>query len=295
MAREQSTAASEAPLKKVIADALRADILAAHYTPGTPLPSEPELSARYSVSRPTVRDAVAALILEGLVTVVRGRGTFVRPVPDRHLILLGMSPREDIACPTFADTARVWGWTQLPRPDQTDHDEPTTHRISFVPADRETATILNVRPGSRTLRRYSLWQHSNRVRIEVSSYAIAALIPDWTDNAEEYTTQSGALLSAITQGRHPATLETLTTARMPYADERDRLTMEPGAPILLIRRVRSDKDGRPLEFTEIKASAEQFETTHTMENAGLIPDEVWEAMDGDSPLESVSGRILLAL
>lgn len=71
--------------------------------------------------------------------------------------------------------------------------------------------------------------------------------------------------------------------------------MEPGAPILLIRRIRVDKDGRPLEVTEVKASAEQFETTYTMENHAQIPDEVWDAIDARlfaaaAPAELPHGR-----
>ncbi|WP_423229325.1 GntR family transcriptional regulator [Streptosporangium minutum] len=86
--------------------AARRSCAASPYTPGAPLPSETALSARYSVSRPTVRDAVKALVGEGLVSVVRGRGTFVRAVPDRHAILLGTWPRHDIADPEFIPTAR---------------------------------------------------------------------------------------------------------------------------------------------------------------------------------------------
>jgi GntR family transcriptional regulator len=45
--------------------------------PGTLLPSEPELAKEYEVSRVTLRVAVDALALDGLVTRVQGRGTFV--------------------------------------------------------------------------------------------------------------------------------------------------------------------------------------------------------------------------
>jgi GntR family transcriptional regulator, N-acetylglucosamine utilization regulator len=46
--------------------------------PGSPIPSERDLAARYSVSRLTVRSAVARLVADGLLTTVRGKGTYTR-------------------------------------------------------------------------------------------------------------------------------------------------------------------------------------------------------------------------
>lgn len=51
--------------------------------PGAALPSEPELVSRYDVSRPTVRKAIETLVSEGLAYVMRSRGSFVRPIPQR--------------------------------------------------------------------------------------------------------------------------------------------------------------------------------------------------------------------
>lgn len=45
-------------------------------TPGSPIPSERELAQRYGVSRLTVRSAISRLVYEGLLTRVRGKGTF---------------------------------------------------------------------------------------------------------------------------------------------------------------------------------------------------------------------------
>lgn len=48
---------------------------------GTPFPSEHTLQAEYDVSRHTVRQALRDLRTQGLITVRRGRGVSVRPVP----------------------------------------------------------------------------------------------------------------------------------------------------------------------------------------------------------------------
>jgi len=64
-------------LYKRVADELRAAILAGSYPPGRRLPAERELAEMYNVSRPTVREAVIALELQGLVEVRIGAGVFV--------------------------------------------------------------------------------------------------------------------------------------------------------------------------------------------------------------------------
>lgn len=46
-------------------------------TPDAPIPSERELTARFGVSRATVREAVGRLVNEGRLYRVRGKGTFV--------------------------------------------------------------------------------------------------------------------------------------------------------------------------------------------------------------------------
>ncbi|MFN8169148.1 MAG: FCD domain-containing protein [Candidatus Nanopelagicales bacterium] len=67
------------PAYEELADLLRAQILAGTLQPGDRLPVEPELSARYGVSRSTVREALRVLSSQHLVTTTRGvsGGTFV--------------------------------------------------------------------------------------------------------------------------------------------------------------------------------------------------------------------------
>lgn len=56
---------------------------------GRAIPSERELCARFKVSRMTVRQAVDALVVEGLLERVQGRGTFVaQPKVDLQLRLV---------------------------------------------------------------------------------------------------------------------------------------------------------------------------------------------------------------
>lgn len=66
--------------------------LAASEGPDAAIPSERELMATYAVSRDTVRKAIHALVSDGLLTKVHGRGTFVaRPRLESRLHLASFS------------------------------------------------------------------------------------------------------------------------------------------------------------------------------------------------------------
>lgn len=61
-----------------IIESLRQDIVTRRRLDGERLPSEKELSDRFGVSQPTVREAIRALETLGLVEVLHGSGSFVR-------------------------------------------------------------------------------------------------------------------------------------------------------------------------------------------------------------------------
>ena len=82
------TLGSHAPKYQHIADALRRDIKTGVYKPGDQLPAETALLDRFraelgTLSLPTLRQAVAVLRAEGLISSQQGVGTFVRS--DRRL------------------------------------------------------------------------------------------------------------------------------------------------------------------------------------------------------------------
>ena len=85
---ESSQATSKVYLE--IVKQLRQMIEKDRLKPGDRLPSERELSERLSVGRSSVREALRALELLGLIETRRGEGTFIRDFKDHQLIpLLG--------------------------------------------------------------------------------------------------------------------------------------------------------------------------------------------------------------
>ena len=67
-------------LYRQIADQLRALVERGEYSVGTRLPPERDLALQLGVSRPSVREALIALEVEGLVEVRMGSGIYVLPI-----------------------------------------------------------------------------------------------------------------------------------------------------------------------------------------------------------------------
>lgn len=72
---------------QVLAQALKADILSGRVRTGQPMPPPDEISRRFGVSRPTVREALNLLESQGLVRLKRGPkgGAIVQP-PNRRAV-----------------------------------------------------------------------------------------------------------------------------------------------------------------------------------------------------------------
>jgi GntR family transcriptional repressor for pyruvate dehydrogenase complex len=74
-------------LYRQIADQIRALIRSGEFEAGARLPPERDLARQLGVSRPSVREALIALEVEGLVDVRIGSGIYVRPAPANNAVL----------------------------------------------------------------------------------------------------------------------------------------------------------------------------------------------------------------
>ena len=64
-------------LYRRVLDAITDDIAKGRYPIGTRLPAERELTERFGVSRPTIREAMIALEMQGVVEARKGSGVYV--------------------------------------------------------------------------------------------------------------------------------------------------------------------------------------------------------------------------
>src|SRR5688500_988208 len=83
-------------LYQQVADPSRTVIEESRFAPGTRLPPERELALQLGVSRPSLREALLALEIEGRVEIRMGSGVYVCTPPSGNgeLLPLGDSPSE---------------------------------------------------------------------------------------------------------------------------------------------------------------------------------------------------------
>jgi DNA-binding GntR family transcriptional regulator len=100
--------ASYEPVYRQLARILRDRIQSGELSPGQLLPSEATLAGTFGVGRDAVRDALASLRSEGLVTTTRGQGTYVRePATDLAVVRAGEGARVGARVATADERQRL--------------------------------------------------------------------------------------------------------------------------------------------------------------------------------------------
>jgi len=85
-------------ITEVVARQLSRLIASEQWKPGERLPSESELARRFQAGRSAIREAIKSLAVAGLVSVRRGKGTFVNNRSDFLVgrMSLGLEPSTDL-------------------------------------------------------------------------------------------------------------------------------------------------------------------------------------------------------
>lgn len=98
-------------LYQQVADQIRSVIEASRFAPGTRLPPERELALQLGVSRPSLREALIALEIEGIVEPRMGSGVYVCAAPSAAPALdspmLGESPSELMQARSMLESAVI--------------------------------------------------------------------------------------------------------------------------------------------------------------------------------------------
>ncbi len=82
--KSEFTSPGQDRLYQELARSLTSDLASGRYKIGERLPAERELAGDYGVSRPTVREAIIALEVQGFVEVRIGSGAYVKRIPGKH-------------------------------------------------------------------------------------------------------------------------------------------------------------------------------------------------------------------
>ncbi|MGW2981693.1 GntR family transcriptional regulator [Streptomyces humidus] len=238
-------------LYQQVAAAIREAILSGEFAPESLLPSEAQLMARYAVSRPTVRNAIAALRAEGLIDVRHGKGSFVRSDGQPSLTLERRISRTSDG-KFVMPNGDVWQETEEASAYRT-HTTNATGRLLQL-AEEEALfgcdrLLFDPSSGTRAMHRTLI------------PFAVAETVPTL---AEEPCKRPAAFYRQLTEDGHKLTWSETVRARMPLPDERTTLQLPDATPILHLSRVTHDTDDRPLILEELRIGADRAELTYRL-------------------------------
>jgi GntR family transcriptional regulator, phosphonate transport system regulatory protein len=223
---------------RLIAEELRREIADGTHPPGSRLPSENELAERFDVHRNTIRQAVAGLVSENLVTSRRGSGTFVT---DRKVLVHRIGTRtrlSDSIARGSAATARLIEWAV--------EDEPDPHIAEQLKLD-----------GRQALRLESMRFVDGEPISRGTSWYIAEMVPNLPELFDRLGTITGSLREiGITDYVRASTT---VGARHATAAESADLGLAPGAVLLVVRALDTLLDDSPLSFVTTRFAASRVE------------------------------------
>ncbi|GAB2517851.1 GntR family transcriptional regulator [Paramicrobacterium agarici] len=217
-------ARNDGPLHQQLSSVIRQAIAEGSLPPGSQLPTEADVQARFGVSRSVVRQAMAALANDGLIQRGRGRGSVVAPHHEHHRAVQKMSGLS----------------SQISTPE----DVVTTDVLDFErSSDRRAEQALGTSDLIALVRRRSIDGEAIAI---IHTWIPRALVPglepsDLTNASlhETLGTRYGVPVSAgHRQVRAVAASEILA---------RD-LALSPGAPLLVLEGTSCDENGTTIEY-----------------------------------------------
>lgn len=237
------------PPFKQIADQLRAGIDRGELVAGDKLPSESVLIEHYGVARMTVRQALQELRNEGRVVAEHGRGTYVRqPVQVRRLASERFARRHrEAGLAAFSVEAQKSGFT--PGVDQLE--------VSTGEASAEIRDRLRLGDGEEVVSRSRRYLADGQP-VEIAVSYLPASIAAGSPIVDADTGPGGIYARLEDMGFELDHFTEEVSARMPTAEERRRLQLTDGVPVVVLVRTAYDTTGRPLEVCDTLKAAPAY-------------------------------------
>ena len=244
--------ASGLPAYRQVAGDLREKINSGELNPGDKLPSERVLVDTYGVSRITIREAVGLLRSEGLVSAEHGKGMFIRP-PQRV---------ERLSRSRLSRAARAENKGAFLGDAEANKFTPSVSvKISFEPADEDTAAALGINEGAEVTVRERIMR-ANGLPVQLATSRLPREITQGT-LIEKVDTGKGGSYARLEEAGYPLDhfVETVST-RMPTPEEASTLQLENGTPIFAVRRIAYSTEGKAVEMNDMRLSGDKYELSY---------------------------------
>lgn len=219
------------------------------------LPSEQELGEFHGVSRITAKRALDELATDGLVVRERGRGT--RLVEKRRRVRISGRGTGELD-PLLA----MGGETEV-----------AVMEFGYDAATPDVAETFGLQVGTPVQRAVRVRSIGGDPFSHLTTYVPEAFGRTYgRDDMAEMP-----LLSLLTRaGATPANADQAVSATLADTVVAQRLNVDVGAPLLRIRRVLRDLDGRPIELLVALYRSDIYQLTMTLSSSG-DPTKEWSA------------------
>lgn len=226
------------PLHYQLRQEILREIEAGKLKPGDRIPTEAEYEQAYKLSRNTIRQAIGALVHEGILSRQKAKGTFVcrRKIQPSLQVLSGYS--DDMAARGFTPSKRLL---------EIGYGVPDVHILEFLGLG-ESDTAMRI---ERLLL-------ADEEPIGTNAAWVRPFVG--LEAAREWFTAGGSLYRLYeekTGRRVLAADETLEAANAGAALAK-LLGIKPSAPIMVVERATRDEAGFPVEFVVMRYRADRY-------------------------------------
>jgi GntR family transcriptional regulator len=212
-------------LRDRIADLIRSEGL----KPGDKLPTEAQLTQRFKISRPALREALKLLEQDDIIYVEHGRGRFVSALSAVQV------ERPITVFESVTDMARHYGYTTVNKVLSISEERP----------DKNVAECLHLSPSDRVIRIERIRLHNDEPILYCIDYVPRSIIPtrlydiDW----------SGSLLGLLEQyGNRPRMSAATVSSVMLPDDVIERHDLRDFGPVLRITETCFNAAGIPVNY-----------------------------------------------
>jgi GntR family transcriptional regulator len=246
------------PLHHQVYLILRQYIEDGDYPADQPMPSEPDLSVMFSVSRITIRRALERLKNEGMISRSRGRGTFPLKAPKPEKIQdTGLSGVfENLVAMGLLTEARLVEFSYIVPPED-------IRRIMALDRAAKVQRAVRVRSFRRTPFSYLTTFVPEAIGLHFSSADLE---------------EKPLLMLLEEQGRKIDRASQSISARLADPKIAGFLNVGVGSALLCIKRLVRDVSGEPVEYLEALYRPDVYEYAQELSRADTQHDVVWKHM-----------------
>ena len=230
---------------------LRERLAAGEFAADSPLPGEVELARTYGVSRMTLRAALDLLAKDKLIVRRRGRGTFARsPVRPGAAPMLGLL--ENLVANGLRTVVKII-------------------ELAEVPASGEVAEALRIAAGEPVQRAIRLRSYRGSPVSHLTTF-----VPASVARFGRKELAAKPMLQLLEEaGVSVAAADQTVSARLTDPATAPLLNLTLGSPLLAVRRVVYDENGRPVQLLNGLYRPDRYHYRMHLTRAGADVPSVW--------------------